>query len=224
MKKATLLLLEDDPTLHDILTEFLEEADFEVLGAIESQEAADLAYESPCDLLLLDVKVPGQNGFDLLKSLRQQGVSAPAIFLTSLNDVADLSLGFEAGCDDYLRKPFELQELLIRIEALLKRRFYHRSEAGVALCEGVRFFPESNRLESDEGPVTLPPKEYALLKLLIEHRGRVVPKELVTDRLWGLGEEPSEMSLRTHLKNLRKLIGKERIETVRGVGYRLASE
>ncbi len=224
MKKATLLLLEDDPTLHDILTEFLEEADFEVLGAIEAQEAADLAYENECDLLLLDVKVPGQNGFDLLKSLRQRGVAAPAIFLTSLNDVSDLSRGFEAGCDDYLRKPFELQELLIRIDALLKRRFYHRSEEGIVLCEGVRFFPESNRLEGADGPMTLPPKEFALLKLLSEHRSRVVPKELVIDRLWGLGEEPSEMSLRTHLKNLRKLIGKDRIETVRGIGYRLAPE
>ena len=224
MKKATLLLLEDDPALHEILTEFLEEADFTVLGALNAEEARDLIYENPCDLLLLDVKVPGQSGFDLLSDLRKSGVSIPAIFLTSLNEVTDLSRGFEVGCDDYLRKPFELQELLIRIEALLKRRFYHRSEEGIVLCEGVRFFPESNRLQSGEQSVTLPPKEYALLKLLCEHRGRVVPKELVADRLWGLGEEPSEMSLRTHLKNLRKLIGKDAIETIRSVGYRLASE
>lgn len=221
MEKATLLLLEDDPALHEIVGEYLEDEGYRVLGAFNAQEAEDLLYETPCDLLLLDVKLPGQNGFDFLLDIRKKGNEAPAIFMTSLNTIDDLSKGYNAGCDDYLRKPFELKELGIRIEALLKRRFFHRAQAGIDLGEGVHFLVEANRLVTPQGEHTLPPKEYALLKLLAENRGRVVPRELVADRLWGVGEEPSEMSLRTHLKNLRKLIGRDCIETLRGVGYRL---
>ncbi|MDR3163129.1 MAG: response regulator transcription factor [Helicobacteraceae bacterium] len=221
MKKATILLLEDDPSLHEIIREYLDEKNYAVLSAFNSFEAADLIYENPCDLMLLDVKLPGQNGFDFLYEARRNGNEIPAIFITSLNTVTDLTKGFDAGCDDYLRKPFELKELAIRVEALLRRRFFHRAQDGIDLGGGVTFFVEANRLVTPEGEYKLAPKEFALLKLLGENRGRVVSREVVFDRLWGIGEEPSEMSLRTHLKNLRKMIGHDCVETLRGVGYRL---
>ncbi|MDR0747610.1 MAG: response regulator transcription factor [Helicobacteraceae bacterium] len=221
MKKATILLLEDDLSLHEIIKEYLEEKSYAVLSAFNSFEAADLIYETPCDLMLLDVKLPGQNGFDFLYEVRRKGNETPAIFITSLNTVADLTKGFDAGCDDYLRKPFELKELAVRVEALLKRRFFHRAQDGIDLDGGVTFFVEANRLVTPEGEYKLAPKEFSLLKLLGENRGRVVSREVVFDRLWGVGEEPSEMSLRTHLKNLRKMIGRDCVETFRGVGYRL---
>ncbi|MDR3347606.1 MAG: response regulator transcription factor [Helicobacteraceae bacterium] len=221
MQKATLLLLEDDPSLHEIIDEYLTDQRYKVIGAFNAQEAQDLLYEHPCDLLLLDVKLPGQNGFDFLYEVRKNGNETPAIFITSLHTIDDLSKGFDSGCDDYLRKPFELKELMIRIEALLKRRFFHRAQEGVELGDGVIFYVEANRLVTPKGEYKLPPKEFELLKLLSENRSRVVSRENVFDRLWLIGEEPSEMSLRTHLKNLRKIIGHERIETMRGIGYRL---
>ncbi|GHV04724.1 two-component response regulator [Campylobacterota bacterium] len=224
MQKAKLLLLEDDPTLHEIIREFLEDEGYEVIGAFNATEAADLLYENPCDLLLLDVKLPGQNGFDFLKDLRKNSNETPAIFITSLHTIDDLSKGYNVGCDDYLRKPFELKELAIRVESLLKRRFFHSAIDGVDLGNGVKFFVESNRVVTSNGEFSLPPKEFSLLKLLAENRGKVVSREAVCDRLWLVGEEPSEMSLRTHLKNLRKLIGHECIETLRGVGYRLNNQ
>lgn len=158
-----------------------------------------------------------------MEHARLGGNETPAIFITSLNTVDDLSQGFNAGCDDYLRKPFELKELVIRVEALLKRRFFHKTQEAIELKNGVQFFVEANRVVTTDGEFSLPPKEFELLKLLAENRGKVVSKELVNDRLWGYDEEPSEMSLRTHLKNLRKIIGYDAIDTLRGVGYRLDS-
>ncbi|GHS89039.1 two-component response regulator [Campylobacterota bacterium] len=221
MEKAKLLLLEDDPQLHEIIKEHLEDCGYKVFGAANANDAADLLYENPCDLLLLDVKLPGESGFDFLAEQRKNGNETPAIFITSLNAIADLTQGFKVGCDDYLRKPFELKELVIRIESLLKRRFFHTAQDGIDLGGGVVFYAQSNRLITPNGEFSLPPKEFELLKFLAENRGKVVSRENVLDRLWSYGEEPSDMSLRTHLKNLRKLIGHDCIETMRGVGFRL---
>ncbi|MDR2152022.1 MAG: response regulator transcription factor [Helicobacteraceae bacterium] len=221
MKKAKILLLEDDPQLHEIVKEHLEDCDYLVFGAFNADSAADLLYENPCDLMLLDVKMAGQNGFEFLCEQRKNGVETPAIFITSLNSIDDLAKGYKVGCDDYLRKPFELKELVLRVETLLKRRFFHTLQEGIDLGGGAVFYVESNLIKTPEGERSLPPKEFALLKLLVENRGKVVPRETVMDRLWSFGEEPSGMSLRTHLKNLRKIIGRDCVETLRGLGLRV---
>lgn len=221
MKKTTILLLEDDPVLNEIIREFLLDLDYAVLSAFNAEEAEDLLYENSCDLMLIDVKLPGTSGFEFLELARANGNEIPAIFITSLNTIDDLSTGFDAGCDDYLRKPFELKELAIRVDALLKRRFFHKNQDAIDLKNGVKFFVESNKVVTKNGEHSLAPKEFELLKLLAENRGKIVSKDLVNERLWSYDEEPSEMSLRTHLKNLRKIIGYDAIETLRGVGYRL---
>ncbi|MDR1912523.1 MAG: response regulator transcription factor [Helicobacteraceae bacterium] len=221
MEKAKLLLLEDDPQLHEIIKEHLEDQNYKVFGAFNAMDAADLLYENPCDLALLDVKMAGQNGFEFLSEQRKKGVEIPAIFITSLNSIDDLAKGYKVGCDDYLRKPFELKELVLRVETLLKRRFFHTLQEGVDLGGGAIFFIDANLVKTPQGERSLPPKEFELLKLLVENRGKVVSRETVLDRLWSFGEEPSEMSLRTHLKNLRKIIGHDCVETLRGIGFRI---
>ena len=123
-----ILLLEDDANLNETVTEFLEEKGYEVVSVFDGYEAQERLYESKFDLLLLDVNTPGMNGFELLKEARENDVVAPAIFITSLDSVDDLEKGFESGCDDYIRKPFELKELYIRVDTLLKRAFYHESK------------------------------------------------------------------------------------------------
>jgi len=115
MSKAKILLLEDDANLNDTITDFLEDNGYFV----------DSVYESKYDLLLLDVNIPGVDGFTLLKEARENDVVAPSIFITSLDGVDDLERGFKSGCDDYIRKPFVLKELLIRVETLLRRGFFH---------------------------------------------------------------------------------------------------
>jgi len=113
--KAKLLLLEDDSALNETITEYLEEQGYEVVSVFDGDEAQDRVYETPFDLLLLDVNVPGIDGFSLLKAARETGTKTPAIFLTSRRALADVESGFESGAEDYLRKPFALKELLLRI-------------------------------------------------------------------------------------------------------------
>jgi DNA-binding response OmpR family regulator len=113
--KASILLLEDDQQLSDTVKQFLHYQGYEVFCAYDGLQAQDLAYEKQIDLMLLDIKVPHQDGFDFLQTLREKGVQTPAIFITSLNSVDDVTRGFDIGCDDYIRKPFALKELQVRV-------------------------------------------------------------------------------------------------------------
>ena len=124
--KAKILLLEDDVTLSETVVEFLEEQGYEVVPAYDGEEASEIIYESVFDLFLLDVNVPLLNGFELLKQKRDEGVKTPAIYITSLNSIDSLETGYNSGCDDYIRKPFVLKELLFRIESILNVVFFMR--------------------------------------------------------------------------------------------------
>ena len=121
--KTKILLLEDDLNLSDTVCDYLEEKGFEVICVYDGEEALSSIYENRFDLLLLDVNVPIKNGFQVLKEIRKDGNNTPAIYITSLNSVDSLEQGYSSGCDDYIRKPFELKELLIRIQTILKREF-----------------------------------------------------------------------------------------------------
>ena len=175
------------------------------------------------DIFLLDVKVPLMNGFDLLSKLRREGNETPAIFLTSLNGIEDLSRAFEAGCDDYLKKPFELKELLLRVKSISKRVFYHKADEKISIGNGVYFDLDSNRIQRDGETIHLSKKESLILKLLLRHRGKIVTPQMIFENAWDYEDEPSEMSLRTYIKNIRKTIGKELIENTRGQGYMLVA-
>lgn len=218
-----LLLLEDDAQLSEIIKEYLEEAGCEVHHASDGEEALDKIYEERFDIYLFDVKVPYMNGFDLLSKLRSEGNETPVIFLTSLNTMDDLSRAFEVGCDDYLKKPFELKELLLRIKTISKRVFYHKADEKIGIGNGVTFDISSNKILKDGSSVPLSKKESLILKLLIKNRGKIVTPQMIFDNAWDYEDEPSEMSLRTYIKNIRKIVGKELIENARGQGYMLVT-
>lgn len=218
-----LLLLEDDEQLSEIIKEYLEEAGCEVHHVADGEAALDKIYEERFDIYLLDVKVPFMNGFDLLSKLRSEGNETPAIFLTSLNTMDDLSRAFEVGCDDYLKKPFELKELLLRIKTISKRVFYHKADEKIEIGNGVTFDISSNKILKNGASVPLSKKESLILKLLIKNRGKIVTPQMIFDNAWDYEDEPSEMSLRTYIKNIRKIVGKELIENARGQGYMLVT-
>ena len=220
---AKVLLMEDDAQLSEIIKEYLEENGYDVKLATDGEEAFDMAYEEKFDIFLLDVKVPLMNGFDLLSKLRREGNETPAIFLTSLNGIEDLSRAFEAGCDDYLKKPFELKELLLRVKSISKRVFYHKADEKISIGNGVYFDLDSNRIQKDTETIHLSKKESLILKLLLKHRGKIVTPQMIFENAWDYEDEPSEMSLRTYIKNIRKTIGKELIENTRGQGYMLVA-
>lgn len=215
-----ILLLEDDGNLNETVTEFLEEKGHDVESVYDGYEAQEKLYESKYDLLLLDVNTPGLNGFELLKEARENNVVAPAIFITSLDSVEDLEKGFESGCDDYIRKPFALKELQIRIDTLIKRGFYHESKELIEIAENIAYDIKNNELIVDGKAVSLGHKESKLLKLFMKHEGEVIVHESIYEHLWDYDEEPSDTALRTYIKNLRKIIGKERIVSIKKQGYK----
>ena len=223
MPKAKILLLEDDANLNETIAEFLEDEGYEVESAYDGLEAEERLYESKFDLLLLDVNTPGLNGFEVLKSARGRGVSAPAIYITSLNSVEDLEKGYASGCDDYIRKPFILKELLIRIESLLKRGFYHEKKEYIEISETIKYDIQSNILSVDEKPISLGNKESRLLKLFMKSQNEVLSHERIYAHLWDYDEDPSDTALRTYIKNIRKIIGKDRIVSIKKQGYKFTT-
>ncbi len=221
---AKILLLEDDVNLNETVTEFLTEQGHEIVSVYDGYEAQEKLYESKYDILLLDVNTPGINGFELLKEARGEDVVAPAIFITSLDSVDDLEKGFESGCDDYIRKPFELKELLIRVETLLKRSFFHESKEMIQISPTIEYDIKNNALNIEGETVSLGNKESLLLKLFMKTEGEVLAHERIYKHLWDFDEEPSDTALRTYIKNLRKIIGKERIVSIKKQGYKFTAQ
>ena len=221
---SKILLLEDDANLNETITEFLEEQGYDVVSVYDGLDAQEKLYESKYDLLLLDVNTPGINGFDLLKESRKEGVVAPAIYITSMDSIDDLEKGFESGCDDYIRKPFVLKELQIRVETLLKRGFFHESKELMQISKNIAYDIRNNALIIDGEFVSLGHKESKLLKLFMKNDGEVVAHERIYSHLWDFDEVPSDTALRTYIKNLRKIIGKERIVSIKKQGYKFSIE
>ena len=215
-------MLEDDINLSETIEEFLIEEGFEVECVYDGPSAETLIYEKAYDIFLLDVNVPAPNGFELLKSSREQGKTTPAVFITSLNSTEDLSQGFESGCDDYIRKPFALHELLLRINNILKRNFYHNPNEVLKIDDELSYDVQADELLKGDVKISLNNKEKLLLKLFLQHPNEQITHEVINDHLWGFDEEPSDTALRTYIKNLRKVLGKDRIVSIKRYGYKYA--
>ena len=211
-----ILLLEDDVLLQEILVEFLIEEGFSVIACESVNAFHSLSYEQNFDLFLLDVMVKDGNGFQMLQEIRQNDKSTPAIFITALSQISDIEKGFLSGCDDYLKKPFELKELLLRIKAILKRRYKNTL---IDFCNGYCYEVESEIIYYHNKIHKIATKERELLKLLLQNEGNFVSIEKITKALWGYENEPSEQSLRVYIKDLRQIVGKENIQTRRNEGY-----
>jgi len=220
MKK--LLLLEDDVNLNETVAEFLSEKGFEVKSVYDGRTAEEMIYENSFDLFVLDVNVPSPNGFELLKSSRNRGDTTPAIYITSLNSMDDVSKAFDSGCDDYIRKPFSLEELLLRINNILKRNFYHNPNETVQIDQNISYDVQADELLDKGVKVGLNNKEKLLLKLFLQHPNEQISHEVIYEHLWGFDEEPSDSALRTYIKNLRKVLGKDRIVSIKRYGYKYA--
>ena len=217
-----ILLLEDDLQLSDTIKQFLEHHKYEVIVAYDAYRARDLIYERDIDLMLLDIKVPYQSGFDLLDDIRKEGNSTPAIFITSLHSVEDVTRGFDVGCDDYIRKPFALRELLVRVESHIKKQFISYEEV-IKLDDDVSYYPKEFKLVKENQTISLKKKEAMLLNLFLEHQNHLLSYDQIFETLWEYGEEPSSGSLRTYVKTIRSIIGKRHIETIKNIGYRFVS-
>lgn len=220
MPKTKLLLLEDDTNLSETVCEFLESKGYDVTPIYDGAEAEECIYEHHFDLFLLDVNVPSLNGFELLKKVRKEGNLTPAIFLTSLNAIEDLEQGYESGCDDYLRKPFVLKELLFRIESIVKREFFHAKSAQIQIDEMIAYDTLSNQVFVNHQAIQLQNKESKLLKLFLQKKNEIISHEMIMAHLWEYDEQGSDETIRTYIKNLRKILGKDRIVSIKKLGYK----
>ncbi len=210
-----ILLLEDDKLFNETLQDFLEEEGFSLDTALDPYSALELTYESNYDLYLFDVNLPYESGFDLLNKLRQSGDVTPTIFLTSRDDKASLTQGFETGADDYMKKPIDLDELLLRIQALLRRQVRkERITIGEYSLDMV-----AKTLFNNNEKLDVTKKAVELLVLLVQADGEVVSSDTIKNRLWAAGQNASDGSLRVYITQLKKYFP-EAIVNVRGVGYR----
>ena len=213
-----ILYLEDDIDLASTIKEYLENKDFEVVLAYDGEEALDKSFHESFDLFIFDIQVPKINGFELLKSLRDSNIETPAIFTTSLNSIEDLSRGYSVGVDDYLKKPFSLKELYLRIQALLKREYKSLNDI-ITIDSNMIFDTSLQQIKIDDKIFDLNSKEAQLLKLLFKNKNRCVSFEVIFETVWPFSDIHSEQSLRTYIKNLRKTIGKEKIVSIKKQGY-----
>lgn len=215
---ARLLLVEDDVNLAETLVELLELEGFEVRWVGDGKQALDATFMHSYDLLLLDVNVPFVNGFELLNGLRESGDETPAIFITAMSDIASLSKGFEVGADDYIKKPFDFDELIVRIYSLIRKRL--KIKENVITVENFLFHIDTNELYRGESFISLSPIELKLTTLFFKQMNTTITKENILMEL-SEGDEASEGALRVHINKLRK--HGLPIQTIKGIGYRLAS-
>ncbi len=214
-----ILLLEDDRLFAETLADFLEEEGYDITVVLDPLSAMDRTFTGRYDLYLLDVNLPFESGFDLLTKLREGEDRTPTIFLTSREDKASLLEGFAVGADDYLRKPVDLDELRVRIEAVLRRREgKRRIRIGAYEADLV-----AKRLYRDGKEAELGGRLFDLLMLLAGAHGETVTTERILTELWPREQEASYGALRVYITRLKKLFG-NRIENVRGVGYRFVRE
>ncbi|WP_415249610.1 response regulator transcription factor [Sulfurimonas sp.] len=214
-----ILLLEDDLLFAESLTDLLEDENFNVVHTPNGQEALDIIFENKFDLYLLDINVPLINGITLLGELRESSDNTPAIFLTSHKDREMLKNGFMSGGDDYITKPFDNDELIFRINALVRRNKPKQNECVAKLCHDE----VHHRIFYDKQELELSKKEYQLLLLLMTHVNAPVPKELIIDALWSSAESGSDGAVRVYINRIKQLLPALQVENIRGIGYKLVS-
>lgn len=214
-----ILLLEDDMILNEIIEEFLLTLNYDVISTFDGDIAEELIYEEKFDLLLFDVNVPNITGFELLKSIRQRNINIPTIFITSRHTSEDVKIGFNSGCDDYIKKPFELSELALRIENIKKLRQIE-SYGQIRIDENTSYNYEKKIIFRNNKEFNLSKIESKILEYFIKNKNKTLSIDQISVNNWLYDEIPEATTIRTYIKNLRKKLNNETITTLKGIGYR----
>ena len=217
---SRILIAEDEPRLSSFLEKGLRSAGYSTAVCDDGTRCATIARDDEFDLLILDVGLPGQDGFAVLRALRARGERLPVVILTARDDVVDTVTGLDSGADDYMTKPFVFEELLARVRARL--RAPEQGESSLELeAGGVRLDVRTRRATVDGAEVELTAKEFTLLETFLRHPGQVLSREQLLSHVWGYDYDPGSNIVDVYVGYLRRKLGSERFETVRGMGYRL---
>jgi two-component system alkaline phosphatase synthesis response regulator PhoP len=216
-----ILLVEDEESLVLTLTDRLVSEGYVIESAGDGLTALDRASNEQFDLILLDVALPGKNGFDVCRDLRQRGVETPVLMLTARGQVVDRVVGLKLGADDYLTKPFDMMELLARIEALFRRSRSSVAQSADSYAFGdVRVDFRRAVVTRGGKDVELSGLELRLLRYFVEHRGSLLSRDELLDKVWGYGATLATRTVDVHVAQLRQKIGAEYVVTVHGLGYK----
>ena len=215
-----ILLVEDEEGVANFIKKGLIEEHYAVDLAVDGEEGKALVLANQYDLIILDIMIPGINGIELCKEIRQKKIQTPVLMLTAKDSVKDKVAGLDSGADDYLTKPFSFEEFIARIRALLRRR----QDALVELRhKDLRIDVLSHRVFAGENEVVLRPKEYAIFVYLVRNQGRVLSRTQIIENVWGYDFNPNTNIVDVHIKSLREKIGEfvspDFIRSVRGTGY-----
>lgn len=216
-----ILLLEDEYSLRKSVKELLEDSEYLVYDFSNGKDALDAIYANSYDLLLLDVNVPGLNGFELANKIQQENINVPIIFMTSLTEIDNLEKGYEIGCCDYVKKPFDLSELRLRVATALRMSTLNAKQHILQLKYGYAYDAKNFKLKKDNEEVQLSKTEKMILELFIKNKNQVVTSEMITEYVWQDYVDPA--NVRVQINNLRKKLDKELIINIRGLGYKLDS-
>ncbi|MDY6938943.1 MAG: response regulator transcription factor [Cyanobacteriota bacterium] len=217
-----ILIAEDEPRIASFIHKGLRANGFSTEIAADAQTAMNLTLNDRFDLLLLDLGLPDRDGLELLEELRGQGVTLPIIILTARDDLHDKITGLEGGADDYVTKPFHFDELLARIRLRLAGHQTTTVQQEMHLEVGsLHLDLRTRQVRVDAREVELPAREFLLLETFTRHKGQVMSREQLLNRVWGYDYDPGSNIVDVYVGYLRKKLGRELIETVRGMGYRL---
>ena len=214
------LLVEDDPTLSNQVRQALEEADYAVDLAVDGRDAQYRGETEPFDAAILDLGLPLVDGITVLKGWRAHGIRFPVLILTARDTWHEKVAGIDAGADDYLGKPFHMEELLARVRALIRRASGNASS--VLACGTVRLDTRSGRVSVDGESIVLTSHEFKVLSYLMHHQGEIVSRSTLTEHIYAQDFDRDSNTIEVFVGRLRKKIPSELIETVRGLGYRMS--
>jgi Response regulators consisting of a CheY-like receiver domain and a winged-helix DNA-binding domain len=218
-----MLIVEDSTQLRELVAGYFRDTGaFDVDAAKDGTEGVDLVSKNTYDIAILDIMLPGLSGFDICKILRRKS-SCPIVFLTALGTEDNILKGYALGADEYMVKPFSIKVLYAKCLALLARSAAEKEDEKILSCGEIRMYPSRMEVRVGEREVDLPPKEYFLLKVLMENRGHVLGRDRLLDLVWGADFDGSERVVDSHIKKLRKSLGDfgDAIKTVIGGGYKV---
>jgi DNA-binding response OmpR family regulator len=215
-----ILLLEDDYTYKESIKELLEEMGYMVDDFDDGQKALDALFETSYQLALLDIRVPTMDGYEILKEIRKAKLDVPIIFITSLTDINNLSLGYELGCNDYIRKPFSLKELRYRVSQTISSYHLHTTLTKISLPFGFEYAQDQESLYKESVLIPLSSYEKKLLFLLVKNRGQFISTELIRDVVWD-NKSVGDNDIRMLIKKIRDKTHKDFIVTAKGIGYKI---
>jgi two-component system OmpR family response regulator len=222
-----ILIIDDEAGVRELLADALKLAGFETLTAADAMIAQTMLRTAKPDLLVVDINMPLMDGFEFIERIRGNGDQTPALMLSARADRADVTRGLTLGADDYVTKPFGLEELVLRIRAILRRAQFNESSSSALSCGPVALDEATHQVTFNGEVVDLSPTEFRLLHVLLESKGRVLSKSVLLDEVWGINFETETTVVDTYISYLRKKLhrdGFEGIRTIRGVGFQLQAE